>query len=193
VFADGNGGDLRSGAGWASWFRELGCAALCYEYPGYGDSDGTPSVASFELAARAAADAARRRRPDLPLAAAGLSLGTFSAVQLAAEQRVTRLLLLAPPTSLLASASEHYRWLPVRWLLRHRFDSLVRAPQIACPTLIAHGLDDRVVPAAHGRELAAAIGPHARFLGLPGHGHDDLPLEPHGRLAAEIASFLGGG
>jgi 3-oxoadipate enol-lactonase len=38
------------------------------------------------------------------------------------------------------------------------------------PTLVLHGQDDRLVPPAHGRELASSI-PGARLVELPGAGH----------------------
>jgi 3-oxoadipate enol-lactonase len=38
------------------------------------------------------------------------------------------------------------------------------------PTLVVHGLDDRLVPPVHGRELASSI-PGARLVEIPGAGH----------------------
>jgi pimeloyl-ACP methyl ester carboxylesterase len=38
------------------------------------------------------------------------------------------------------------------------------------PTLVVHGLDDRLVPPEHGRELASLI-PGARLVEMPGAGH----------------------
>jgi pimeloyl-ACP methyl ester carboxylesterase len=38
------------------------------------------------------------------------------------------------------------------------------------PTLVLHGADDRLIPPAHGRRLAAAI-PGARLIELPDTGH----------------------
>jgi pimeloyl-ACP methyl ester carboxylesterase len=38
------------------------------------------------------------------------------------------------------------------------------------PTLVVHGLDDRLVPPEHGRELANSI-PGARLVEIPGAGH----------------------
>jgi pimeloyl-ACP methyl ester carboxylesterase/DNA-binding SARP family transcriptional activator len=43
-------------------------------------------------------------------------------------------------------------------------------PSIAVPTLVLHRRDDRIVPIARGREVAAAV-PGARFLELPGSDH----------------------
>lgn len=46
---------------------------------------------------------------------------------------------------------------------------------VQCPLLV-HGTEDRHVPVAHGRALAASA-PHARYLELPGEDHLTLPME----------------
>jgi len=50
-------------------------------------------------------------------------------------------------------------------------DTRTRLAELAgLPTLVLHGGEDRLVPIAHGRELARAI-PGARFVELPDAGH----------------------
>jgi len=195
VFFDGNGADLRSGVVWARTWADLGVSAVVAEYPGYGDSDGTPSMESFRAAAEAvgAFAAQRARRAGVPLVAGGISLGTFSAVHLAtrAQAGPARLLLLAPMTSVLEVASAHYPWLPVRWLLRHRFDSVTLAHTIRCPTLIVHGERDDIVPLPMGRRLQEAIGASCELLVAEHAGHNDLPItrEP---FTSRLRRFLAG-
>ena len=46
--------------------------------------------------------------------------------------------------------------------------------EIRCPTLVLHGADDRLVPVAAGRAVAAAI-PGARLEVFEGMGHDLPP------------------
>jgi acetyl esterase/lipase len=49
---------------------------------------------------------------------------------------------------------------------------------VRCPTLILHGGDDPVVPAAAGKDTAASI-PGAELIVVPGMSHDfGLPLVP---------------
>ncbi len=61
--------------------------------------------------------------------------------------------------------------------------------QIKAPTLIIHGLDDAVIPAAAGRELAAAI-PEAQIKLIPGAGH--LLLAENGKgLGEDILNWVG--
>jgi pimeloyl-ACP methyl ester carboxylesterase len=58
----------------------------------------------------------------------------------------------------------------------------------ALPATVIHGLDDPLLPIAHGRALAAAL-PAARFYEIEGMGHD-LPPALHERLAALVAESV---
>lgn len=64
-------------------------------------------------------------------------------------------------------------------------------PRIAVPTLVIHGLADRLVSPSGGRALARLI-PGARFLGIDGMGHD-LPRALWPRFAEEIAEVAARG
>jgi pimeloyl-ACP methyl ester carboxylesterase len=62
--------------------------------------------------------------------------------------------------------------------------------KVTTPTLVLHVRDDRRVPIAQGRDLAAGI-PGARFVALPGQDH--VLLEQHPGLALffrELSNFL---
>jgi pimeloyl-ACP methyl ester carboxylesterase len=64
-------------------------------------------------------------------------------------------------------------------------DRTERLRSIRVPTVVIHGLADPLVNPSGGRALAKAI-PGARFVGLPGMGHD-LPRPLWSRIADEIA------
>lgn len=66
-----------------------------------------------------------------------------------------------------------------------RLDELGR---IRCPTLVLHGEADRLVPIEAGRDTARRI-PGARFVGIPGMGHD-LPPPVNQLLLDHIIPFL---
>jgi hypothetical protein len=190
LFFVGNGEDLRSGMFWAAELARYQVDTVVVEYPGYGDSDGAPSYDSLTDAAETAWRFAVERAGEagLPLFVGGSSLGTFLAVHVAALGGVAKLLLLAPPTSLVEAGGRRFPFLPVAWLLRHRFDSMALADRVACPALVVQGADDTVVPVAMGRGVARALG--ARFLIAPGAGHDRMPLVPGGPFEAQIRAFL---
>lgn len=193
LYLGGNGEDLYAAVGSAAQLAAHGAEAIAAEYPGYGASAGAPSVASVLAAAQAAAARARRRAQALgvPLVVVGSSLGSFGAMQVAADGTADRLVLRAPPTSLVDAGAAAFPWLPVRMLLRHQFDNMGLAPRVRCPTLILHGDRDRIVPDRFGRALAAAIA-GAVFLPVPGHGHNDIDLSPAGPVAAAVRAAIVG-
>jgi pimeloyl-ACP methyl ester carboxylesterase len=190
----GNGEDLRSAAWRAHELAAHGVTVLSAEYPGYGGSAGDPGVAAIlhnaEVVGRHAAQ--RAQALGVPLRLGGSSMGTFSAVHLAARGVGDRVLLLAPPTTLADAAGVGFWWLPVGALLRHRFDNLAAAPRVAMPALVVHGTDDTVVPDRLGRQLAAAFAGPTAFVPVRGAGHNDLTLGRSGSVGAQVGAFLRG-
>ena len=195
VFFVGNGEALGSAVWWAEDLAQYGLHTLVVEYPGYGESEGTAGIASILEAAETAGElgAELARQLAVPLMVGGSSLGTFCAVHLAAQGRASRVLLKSPPTSLAAVARLRFPWMPVSWLLRHRFDNLAVAGQVHCPVLVVHGDRDQLVPSSMGDELSKAFAGPSRFLLVSGHGHNDSSLSSSGPAAAEVRAFLGGG
>ena len=58
-----------------------------------------------------------------------------------------------------------------QWEAIQRWSAFDRLPAISVPTLVLHGTEDRLVPAANGRMLSEAI-PGARLFLLEGAGHN---------------------
>ena len=71
-------------------------------------------------------------------------------------------------------------------------DASRSAPQVRCPTLVAHARGDLRVPFEEGRLIASAI-PGARFLPLDTESHILLPQDPaYARFFEELHDFLPG-
>ena len=151
-----------------------GMAWLLVNYRGYGASEGAPSQVSLVSDALAQYDYAA----SLPgvdtqrLFVFGRSLGSGVAVQLAAHRPVRGVILVSPYDSLAAVAKRYYWYLPVDWMLKHRFDSIGVAPQMKQPLLCLIAERDDVIPPEHAERLFAAwAGPKRRVL-LVGAGHN---------------------
>src|SRR5215471_9260085 len=146
-----------------SWLVEVaekfaGWSLLLVNFRGYGESEGRPSESALFADALAIYDFAKNR-PDVNperIVAMGRSLGTGVAVHLAAERKLRGVILVSPYDSMVAVGSRHYPFLPVSLMLRHRFDSLSRAPRIDAPLLALVAGDDRIVPPQHSRALFEA-------------------------------------
>lgn len=190
VFFHGNATTVVDSIGKTAPLREAGLGVMLVEYPGFGHAAGTPTEAAIAAAARDGIEALSR----LGIGGArivlwGESLGTGVATREAQRRQVAGIVLEAPFTSVADRAQEIYWWTPARWLVRDRFDNLSRIASLGAPLLIAHGEQDLVTPAAHGRRLfAAAAEPKTAFF-APQAGHADLP--DHG-LTAEILRFVAG-
>jgi pimeloyl-ACP methyl ester carboxylesterase len=96
------------------------------------------------------------------------------ATHVAGRRPVRGVVLISPYDSMVALARHHYPFLPVRWLLRHRFDSIARAPGIRTPLLAIAGERDAVVPPERSWRLYEAWGGPKRWVVIPGVNHDDL-------------------
>jgi pimeloyl-ACP methyl ester carboxylesterase len=170
------GGNAENVAGQAlePWPEDWALALV--NYRGYGASEGQPSERALYADALLVFDALARR-PDVDPARvvlAARSLGTGVATYVATRRPVRGLVLISPYDSMVALARHHYPFLPVRLLLRHRFDSIARAPGIRAPLLAIVGERDSVIPSAHSRRLHDAWGGPRHWVAVPGVDHNDL-------------------
>ncbi len=159
----------------------LNVSVLVFDYRGYGRSGGTPSEDGVFADARAARRwlATRANVPEGDIVLAGRSLGGGVAVDLAARDGARGLILESTFSSLPETAARHLPLLPVRRLMRTRFDSLAKIPNYRGPLLQIHGDADRIVPPALGRKLFDAANEPKWFVSVPGGGHNDPPSHAH--------------
>lgn len=126
-------------------------AIYLLHYPGYGGSSGNPSEQAIFNAALALFDRVHAEHKDILVI--GRSLGSGVAVRLASVRPVERLVLVTPYESLVDVAAHNYPFLPVRWLLRDKFESWRYAPRVTAPTRIIVAEKDEVVPRATSERL----------------------------------------
>jgi hypothetical protein len=159
----------------ADWQREIGVSVFIFDYPGYGRSEGSPSEAGCYAAADAAYEWLTESQHVSPghVLLVGRSLGTAVAVDLAARKPHRALVLVSPVSSFPDAAQSHYPFLPARWLVHNRFDSLAKIGQCPGPVLIVHGTRDRTAPFAQGKRLFAAANEPKRFVARDGADHGD--------------------
>lgn len=190
LYFPGNAGHRGYRANAIADFTELGIDVVLVDYRGYAENAGKPAETLLHADAREiqiwlAAHGASADR----LILFGESLGGAVAVRLAADlcrggTPPAGLLLRAPFSSMTDTACHHYPWLPVRWILVDRYESIDHIGDVTCPLTIVHGTDDRVVPVRLSRNLFEAApsrstsGVERRFIELPGVGHNQMPREP---------------
>jgi hypothetical protein len=171
-----------------------GCGLLAMNYRGYGLSEGAPSEPALLADALAVFDAATGRPGVDPkrVGVIGRSLGSAVACHLAAHRPLRAVALVTPFDSLASVGRHHYPLLPVRWLARHRFDSLALARHLRQPLLCLVAGRDRVVPPRLARRLFDAWAGAKQWAEFADAGHDDIQLAPGfwGRLRDFFAATL---
>jgi uncharacterized protein len=150
--------------------RAPGVGWLLVDYRGYGSSDGSPSEKMLVADALQWFD--KMATESKTIFALGRSLGSGVAVQLAAERPVAGLVLVAPFDSLVAVGKRIYPFLPVQWMLKHRFDSVALAPKMKARLLCIVAAYDEVIPAEHAKRLYDAWSGPKQWVGLEGAGHN---------------------
>lgn len=193
LFCHGNGGWLASEAPWVFFNYRPGPAAYAFflfDYRAYGYSAGSwwsLTEATFYADARAARKwlAEHVKKPETEVVLMGHSLGGAVAVELA-QDGTPALVLCATFDSLPDVAAAHFPLLPVRMLVRDRFDSAAKIGSVSAPLLMFHGKNDRTVPISCGEKLFAAANEPKRFIPLDCE-HDDIP---RGNVFREIMQFL---
>jgi uncharacterized protein len=204
LWFNGNAGHRAHRLPQISLIRKLGAHALIIDYRGYAENPGSPSEEGLALDARGAWNFARDtlRVPANRIIICGESLGGGVATRLAANlckgaTPPAGLFLQATFASLVEAGTYHYPFLPVRSVLRDRFNSLSRIPDITCPVAMVHGGQDRIVPLEHGRKLfdaapdKSASGIPKSFTELPDAGHNDIMDPDVGAIGLWSASLEG--
>jgi fermentation-respiration switch protein FrsA (DUF1100 family) len=191
LYCHGNGEDVAALGPYMDLLRERHqISVFAFDYRGYGRSAGKPDEAGVLGDGRAAQEwlAQKAGIPPSQVVLWGRSIGGAVAVQLAADVGARGLILERTFTSLPEVAAYHYRWLPVRRLMRNRFDSLARIGDYRGPLLQSHGTSDEVVPFALGQTLyAAAAAEPKQFVVMPGVTHNGPNDEDY---YTELARFL---
>jgi pimeloyl-ACP methyl ester carboxylesterase len=158
--------------------EHLEAAVFLLEYPGYGDSTGSPSEKSLFAAGRAGLMAMSQRVGDRQLVLFGRSLGGAVAIDLAADEPLREsvdALIVESSFTTLADLGRALGFPVAAPLLPYHFDSLEAISRVAAPLLILHGDRDEIVPFAMGGRLhdAATAASSRVFHTIRGAGHND--------------------
>lgn len=174
LYFGGNAEEVSWSLAQTRWPREWTIAAL--NYRGYGASEGTPGERELTADALTIYDTLTRREDIDPnrIVVFGRSLGTAIATHLASERPVAAAVLVSPYDSLTAIGKEHYPWLPVSLLLRHRFDALGDANRNRMPLLAIVGGADSIIPQERSRALFEAWAGAKTWLVVPGAEHNSV-------------------
>jgi uncharacterized protein len=188
VFFHGNAGQS-AGAQWIAPLLGSGVKLVAVEYPGYMGAPGEPTEEtvydSAEKALNHLIDIEKIQKNNVTLL--GNSLGSGVAVEMARRGYASKMVLVSAYTALPDVAAKLYWYLPVKLLMKDKFDSLSKASSLQMPVLLIHGTEDRVIPIEFGRTLGAQI-KNSSFVEVKEAGHNNIWDFPETQQALE--SFL---
>ena len=150
-----------------------GYALYLLHYPGYGGSSGSPTEQGIVADALALYDTVRAQHPNITVI--GRSLGSGVAVHVASLRTVVRLVLVTPYDSMGDVAASNYPWLPVRWLLRDKYETWRYAPQVTAPTTMAVAERDEIIPRTSSERLRGRFRSGlVSYVVIPDVGHNSI-------------------
>jgi fermentation-respiration switch protein FrsA (DUF1100 family) len=186
----GNGENIAGLSDVITRFQPPGTALVVLDYPGYGESTGSPSEDGLYRTADAAwrfllnrAEIDRTR-----IAVYGRSIGSVPALYVASERPVAAIVVESPFTSIRAMARVHYPFLPP-FIITMSMDNETRVRHVYAPLMVVHGTADEIAPVQMGKAIAEEG--HAReLLLIQGSGHNETYDKGGTQYREKVWGFL---
>ncbi|MFT3714180.1 MAG: alpha/beta fold hydrolase [Archangium sp.] len=173
VFFHGNGETVGDYDELAARFTALGLEVVFFDYRGYGQSNGVPTLrALYADAVKCIATVERTR----PVVLFGRSLGAAASAELAGRDGLIDGLVLESGGSNLAALVARRGFPPYTLSDEERgvFDPVVKLSRCRVPALVLHGRnDDLILPREAEAAFAALASQDKQLVFVPG-GHNDL-------------------
>jgi hypothetical protein len=196
LYFHGNGGNISANLPRVQRYHTIGFSVFLIDYRGYGLSKGRfPSekrvYEDAETAWRYLIE--QRGVPPEKLYVFGHSLGGAIALELATRQpQIPGLVIEGSFTSIrdMATQEKGYGWLPVKWLLTQRFNSLQKVSALQTPIFFIHGTEDQVVPAYMSETLYQAAAARKALWLVETARHNDVAAIAGTAYEKRIWQFL---
>ena len=154
VFFHGNAGNLSNRTYKLNQLSKLDLNIIILAWRGFSGNEGEPSEQNLYNDAKKTIDWLNSRGvKNKNIILYGESLGTGIAVELSQTNQFGGIILESPFTSMTNAAKNIYPWLPVKYLLKDKYDSEKKIKNLQIPILIMHGKKDNIVPFKMGKKL----------------------------------------
>jgi pimeloyl-ACP methyl ester carboxylesterase len=163
---------------------------IAFHYRGYRPSTGSPSAKALIADAPMVYDAAVARTTPSAVIAAGFSIGSGVAAQLAGQRKLDGLILVTPFDSLKAAAADLFPWLPVGPFFQHEMDSARALKGNEVPVALIAAERDEIIRPGRTAALRRQV-PNLAFDHIvTGAGHNDIYGRTDFEEAMRDAYFL---
>ena len=195
LFLHGNAGNISHRMDKLQIFADLGVDTFIIDYRGYGRSEGHPGEAGTYRDAEAAYEyvtggaPSGRALPPQSIVVYGESLGSAVAVDLATEHPVGGVVIEEAFTSVGDVGQKMFPFLPVRWLVQNKYDTLSKIGRVNAPLLIFHSRNDEFFDMRHAQRLLAAAKEPKQLVELAG-SHNDAFMVSGETYREHLRDFL---
>jgi len=188
LFFQGNAGKIDNRVYKLNEFSKLNINYLIFAYRGFSGNEGKPSEKGLYKDARAAKYWLNLNNvQDNEIILYGESLGGAIAVDLAKEFDFSGIILESPFTSMIDMAKKYYPYLPVKLILKDKYETIRKLDKINSPILIMHGGKDTIVPFEMGLKIyEIANSPKYKYF----NDHDDHMMDYNQDLIKSIRNFI---
>lgn len=195
IYNQGRNSDLGKALNYAKVMLAAGASVFSYEYRGFGDTPGYPSVVGICEDGLTAYDFVSKQlgyqAQDIVIY--GESLGAGVAAYVAERRQAAGLVLQSGFASLERIGKEMFAALKVYpgWLFpRPTLDNARAVKKIQPPLLVIHGVQDEVIPVHHSRLIFDGALGHKQLVQLPNSGHTNLVEADGPAFVGALRNFL---
>jgi fermentation-respiration switch protein FrsA (DUF1100 family) len=154
LFLHGNAGSLENRIHKINHFKNMNVNFLLLAWRGFNGNKGKPSeIGLYEDARSAVRWLKSKGVEEKNIIIYGESLGTGVAIEVGQDKKFAGIILESPFTSMIDAGKEKYPFLPVRFLLKDKYESINKIKNIKSPILVMHGKVDRIVPFYMGKKI----------------------------------------
>ena len=176
IINHGNGGNIWASKPVVDTLTAKGVSVLCYDYRGYGKSEGEPTVAGVIEDASAAYDMVVKRLGIKPsnILFDGASLGSGVTTEIAKTRPSRGIILDSPflsPERLAKEKLPYFNVYPSNLWFKPSLDNLAYVKGEHPPLLIVSAEDDNVIPSSHSKRLYKAASGDRELAVFPNSVH----------------------
>ena len=164
LYLHGNAGDLSNRIYKLNELSKLNVNFLLLAWRGFSGNGGSPTEQGLYIDAKSAVTWLNNRGiKESEIILYGESLGTGVAIETSRNKIFKGVILESPYTSMVDLGKIYYPYLPVRLLLRDKFETYKKISEVQSPILILHGKLDTIVPFYMGKKIYDLSNPPKYF------------------------------